>query len=118
MDEGQTTCAPECVGANGIEAATRCYPTIRSSAEWAIQMDSPVFANYGTQDTGKPFMVFGEEVILLYPVFVDTTNASYNDTFNRGYAVHDCPADACFDSETGMRFWGFVALSVLPPFTR
>ena len=98
-------CATECMHVDGIRFGTRCFPSRRPDAIVALQTKIPTDA-------------FGyEETILMFPIFVDTTNASYNATFNRGYAVHDCPTGAngsssCYDVETGIRFWGMLELSV------
>ena len=62
---------------------------------------------------GEP--LFEDYVVVMHPIFIDTTNASYNATFGRGYEVHDCPIDSCYDAETGMRFWGMVHLTARPP---
>jgi hypothetical protein len=97
-DEGQPMCATECMHVDGIRFGTRCFPSRRPDAIVALQTKIPTVAL--------------REEILVYPIFVDTTNASYNATFNRGYAVHDCPAEACYNVETGIRFWGMVELSV------
>jgi hypothetical protein len=115
-DEGQLMCAAECMGVNDIDASTRCYPSRRSSAEFALRNKHPVFLINDLVQQGEP--LFEDYMVVMHPIFIDTTNASYNATFGRGYEVHDCPIDSCYDAETGMRFWGMVHLTARPPDTR
>jgi hypothetical protein len=106
---GEGQCATECMGVHHIDANTRCYPNWRSSAEFAFQSNGPTFVVTHHQRGA----LFVGPVSLIFPIFVDTTNASYNATFGRGYAAHDCPAGACYDAETGMRYWGNLHMAVL-----
>jgi hypothetical protein len=113
MDERQPLCAQECMSLPGIHADSRCYPSRRPSALQALRDRTPT---YVTPAVGQPDTGFD---VVLYPIFVNTTGARYNATFDRGIAVHDCPVDACFDSmpcdacrvSDGMRFWGMVEVA-------
>ena len=89
-DEGQPVCAAECMGVNDIDASTRCYPSRRSSAEFALRNKHPVLLSNHLVQQGEP--LFEDYVVVMHPIFIDTTNASYNATFGRGYEVHDCPS--------------------------
>jgi hypothetical protein len=91
----------KCRDIDGVDATTRCYPNRRPSAVITLLSKSASF-EFRSQADGD---------VLMHPIFVDTTNASYNETFNRSYAVHDCPTGACDDAHTGKRFWGFVELT-------
>jgi hypothetical protein len=111
-DEGQPLCDAECFSFSRMPAhpSPRCYPSRRASAEFALRtkLSTTLWTVANSTQTNRD----REYEHVIHPVFVDTTNAPYNSTFNRGYAVHDCPLDTCYDAETGVRFWGFVHLSV------
>jgi hypothetical protein len=101
-DEGLPMCAAECMGVFGILADTRCYRSQHGQAALALQTKSPTLPAVNR---------FGGGGFVMHPIFVNTTNTTYNATFVRGYAVHDCPAGACYDEKTGMRYWGMVEIA-------
>jgi hypothetical protein len=109
-DEGQPICDAECMHMDDVDASTRCFPNRRAEAMFALQARSPSSQPLGSLLTQGAF--------IMYPIFVDTTNATYNATFGRGHEVHDCPAGACYDAETGERFWGMVELYFPAAFAR
>jgi hypothetical protein len=109
-DEGQPICDAECMHMDDVDASTRCFPNRRAEAMSALQARSPSSPPLGSLLTQGAF--------IMYPIFVDTTNATYNATFGRGHEVHDCPAGACYDAETGERFWGMVELYFPAAFAR
>ena len=109
-DEGQPICDAECMHMDDVDASTRCFPNRRAEAMSALQARSLSSSPLGSLLTQNAF--------IMYPIFVDTTNATYNATFGRGHEVHDCPAGACYDAETGERFWGLVEVFFSVAFAR
>jgi hypothetical protein len=109
-DEGQPICDAECMHMDDVDASTRCFPNRRAEAMSALQARSLSSSPLGSLLTQNAF--------IMYPIFVDTTNAAYNATFGRGHEVHDCPAGACYDAETGKRFWGMVEVHFPVAFAR
>ena len=110
VTNGGFDCAPEC----NLDPATRCYPSRRDITYQTI---------LGRRLTlqGPIKLVQGAfAFIMRHPIFVKVTQdqfnrGPFNHTFGRSYTAHEC-TDACFNSTTGMRFWGHV--NSLLSFTR
>jgi len=102
VTNGGFDCAPEC----NLDPATRCYPS-RRAITYQMVRDRQLTLQGPIKSIQGP-----SAFIMRHPIFINTTSDPfgrdpYNETFGRGYTAHEC-TDACFNSTTGMRFWGHV----------